>query len=306
MAAGSSATLQLRTTVDEPGQPVNEAEVIAADQFDSDSTPGNNNPAEDDQANVMVTTASADLLLSKSIDNDRPGVGSQVTFTIQVSNEGLDSAENVIIEDQIPAGMTFVASNATSGGYNPSSGRWTISALDANQTESLEIVARVDSFGERTNTAEVIASSQFDPDSTPGNNDPAEDDQDSVTFTPELIDLALSKVVDDPAPNVGDTVRFLIELTNDGPSTATGVQVTDQLPAGLSVAGINASQGVYDPASGRLAGRHGCRRCSSAASNRCLGVQSGAAIQCRRGHCGGPTRHRFDARKWCDRRRRRC
>jgi uncharacterized repeat protein (TIGR01451 family) len=250
LAAESSATLTLRTTVDVPGEPINEAEVMAADQFDSDSTPGNNDPDEDDQTSVGVVTANADLSLMKSIDDDRPGVGSNVTFTVRVANSGEDDARNVVVRDEIPPGMTFVSSNATVGSYNSLTGRWTIPTMVVGKIETLEIVARVDIVGERTNTAEIIESSEFDPDSTPGNNNPDEDDQDSVSFVPELVDLALAKLVDDPEPNVGDVVRYAIVLANSGPSIATEVEVTDQMPEGLTVIGINASQGVFDPATG--------------------------------------------------------
>jgi uncharacterized repeat protein (TIGR01451 family) len=41
----------------------------------------------------------------------------------------------------------------------------------------------------------------------------------------------------------GGTVTYTLSLVNNGPSTATGVKVTDPLPAGLSFASANASQG---------------------------------------------------------------
>ena len=256
LAADSSATLVLRTTVNEPGEIENRVQVLEADQFDSDSTPGNddgidgNGNDEDDQASVTVMTASSDLSLSKSIDDDRPGVGSNVVFTVQVANSGPDDAQNVVVRDQLPPGMSFVSSTATVGSYDSTTSLWTIPTMVVGKIERLEIVARVNIVGERTNTAEIVESSQFDPDSTPGNNNPEEDDQDSVTLIPELVDLALAKLVDNPNPDVGETVRFSILMDNAGPSDATEVEVTDLLPPGLTITGITANQGVYDPASG--------------------------------------------------------
>ena len=63
-------------------------------------------------------------------------------------------------------------------------------------------------------------------------------------------DLALTKTVNNPTPNVGDTITFTVTLTNAGPVTATSVEVSDLLPAGLSFVFANPSQGSYDPASG--------------------------------------------------------
>ena len=249
----ASATVDIVVDVNSPGTWTNRAQVIAADQFDFDSTPGNddgidaNGNDEDDQASVTNTTASSDLSVTKSVSDDHPGLDTEVVYTVVLNNGGPDEALDVQVLDQIPMGLTLVSADATAGTYNASgNGIWQVPSIREGGQETLELTVLVSELGEKVNTAEVIASSQYDPDSTPGNNDPAEDDQDSVSLTPQLVDLALTKVVDDPTPNVGDIVTFELALTNQGPSTATGVVVRDQLPEGLVAAEIVASHGVYD------------------------------------------------------------
>jgi uncharacterized repeat protein (TIGR01451 family) len=253
LAAGRNATLDIITDVALPGTWTNRAQVIASDQYDFDSTPGNddgidgNGNDEDDQAWVTNTTASADLSLTKSVNDDHPGINTEVVYTVVLNNGGPDEALNVQVLDQIPTGMTFVSADATAGTYNASgNGIWRVPTIGENAQETLQLTVLVSELGEKINTAEVIASSQYDPDSTPGNNDPTEDDQASVSLTPQLVDLALTKVVNDPTPNVGDIVTFELALTNQGPSSATGVVVRDQLPDGLVASEIVASHGVYD------------------------------------------------------------
>ncbi len=104
--------------------------------------------------------------------------------------------------------------------------------------QTLLIDARVVSPDPRTNTATISHSDQFDP--VGGNNSA------SATETPQLADLALSKTVDNPMPNVGDTITFTVTLTNKEPDTATHVKVQDVLPAGLSFVSYTASQGTYE------------------------------------------------------------
>jgi uncharacterized repeat protein (TIGR01451 family) len=58
-------------------------------------------------------------------------------------------------------------------------------------------------------------------------------------------DLALAKSVNDPIPNVGDTVTFTVTLTDLGPDAATTVRVTDLLPTGLTFVSVTPSQGTY-------------------------------------------------------------
>ena len=72
----------------------------------------------------------------------------------------------------------------------------------------------------------------------------------SATETPQQADLAIAKTVSDATPNVGDQITFTITLTNAGPDAATGVQVTDLLPAGLTFVSATPSQGTYDHVTG--------------------------------------------------------
>ena len=50
-----------------------------------------------------------------------------------------------------------------------------------------------------------------------------------------FIDLSLTKSADKPTAVEGEDVIFTLTLQNDGPSDATGVQVTDLLPEGLEL-----------------------------------------------------------------------
>ena len=49
------------------------------------------------------------------------------------------------------------------------------------------------------------------------------------------------KTVDDPLVEIGDPMQFTLAVTNNGPSTATGLTVIDLLPGGMVVTGL----GVY-------------------------------------------------------------
>src|SRR5262249_48102082 len=133
------------------------------------------------------------------------------------------------------AGLTLVNATPSQGTFT--GGVWTVGTVSASAVQTLILTAMVVSPSAETNTASISHSDQFDPDTT---NNSA-----SATVTPQQADLALAKKVDDPTPNVGETVAFTVTLTNHGPAAATNVTVADTLPAGLTLVNATPSQGNY-------------------------------------------------------------
>jgi uncharacterized repeat protein (TIGR01451 family) len=213
--------------------------VTASDQLDPDSTPNNNDPNEDDQATVTTPAQLADLSLQKTVDNPTPGVGSTITFTITVQNNGPNTATNVAVQDQLPAGLTLVSATPSQGSYNPVTGVWAVGTLANGATAILTLVATVNAPGVITNIAEVIGVDQPDPDSVPNNNDPAEDDQDDAPINGQPADLMITKSHAGSFA-VGQTGTYTLTVTNIGAGSTTGViTVTDTLPTGLTfVSGV--------------------------------------------------------------------
>ncbi|AMK14572.1 DUF11 domain-containing protein [Methanobrevibacter olleyae] len=71
-----------------------------------------------------------------------------------------------------------------------------------------------------------------------------------VIGAPE-VDLEVNKTVNvTAAVTQGDYVNFTIEVTNNGPKTATNIVVNDKLPNGLAFVSFDASVGTYDEDSG--------------------------------------------------------
>jgi uncharacterized repeat protein (TIGR01451 family) len=229
---GATTSLLITATVNNTGLITNLAQVATANEYDIDSTPGNDVPSEDDQDNAFVSVGpAADLELVKSVNDPMPNVGDTITFTVAVSNSGPNDATGVLVEDVLPAGLGYVTHSG--GAYVNGTGLWTIGGLAVGSSTTLTVQASVDAAGVFTNIAQVNVSDQYDPDSTPDNDDPLEDDQDAAVVDTPQADLELEKSVDNGSPNVTENVIFTIAVTNRGPDNATGVTVEDILPAGL-------------------------------------------------------------------------
>src|SRR5262249_45305340 len=146
---------------------------------------------------------------------------------ITVTNNGPDAAQGVEVTDPLPPGLTFVSDSPSRGTYNPGAGVWSVGTLGPNVSEILTLTVTVDSAVALTNIATITGGNQNDPN--PGNNTA------STTTTPQLADLSVTKSVSNPTPNVGDTITYTVTITNNGPDPATGVRLTDLLPAGLNL-----------------------------------------------------------------------
>jgi len=169
-------------------------------------------------------------------------VGSNVTFTITVTNNGPSDATGVQVTDQLPAGLTFVSATPSQGTYTSGTGVWDIGAVASGTSVTLALTATVTTTGSLTNTARKTAENETDPNLS---NDTA-----SVTITGQAPDLTIAK------SHVGSFVRgssgsYSVTVSNIGAVASSGlVTVSDTLPAGLTpttASGTGWSCGIVAP-----------------------------------------------------------
>ena len=238
----------------------NVAQVTAANETDVDSTPANDDgdQSEDDEDGAMFNVdAVIDLSLTKTASVETTSPGEQVTWTLTLTNDVENAnaaATNVQITDVMPDGLSITNSSASGNGQF-SDGVWSlVDPLEPGAMATLTLTTTVDGniqAGDHTNTAQVTAADQDDVDSTPGNDDgdQSEDDEaaDTVTVEPQ-IDLELTKSVNVNSVDPGDAVNWTIQLTNNADNAnadATGVTVTDVLPAGIALVTSTPSKGSF-------------------------------------------------------------
>ncbi len=251
MAKGATETLLINVTVNPSGNYTNTSQVIASDGYDPDSTPANGVSSEDDQGDITVVPEEViDLSLTKQIDKSPPLVSDNVRFTLTVTNDGPSNATSVQVTDLLPSGYTYV-SDDSGGSYDELTGIWTVGNVASGASQSLSILANVKASGNYVNVAEITGHDQTDIDSTPNNNVLGEDDQDEVIVVPNpIVDVSVTKTVDEFIPEVGMEIVFTVTVTNDGPSDATNVVVTDALASGYQFVNAVASNGTYNASNG--------------------------------------------------------
>ena len=224
---------------------INNTAAASSDIADPDAS--NNNATVATSENAL-----ASLVLTKVVDNLNPNVGSNVVFTITVTNNGPSDATGIDVVDQLPSGYSFVSALPSQGVYDDTTGLWTVGSLSDTSVATLAITALVNATGNFTNIAEITSADQPDPNGiVHGNNTPGEIDQDDVTTTPiSVSNLITTKNVDNATPNTGDIVTYTLTVVNNGPSIATNVSLTDNLPTGTSYVSHIATGGSVNTYSG--------------------------------------------------------
>jgi uncharacterized repeat protein (TIGR01451 family) len=193
----------------------------------------------------LFAQSSADLQVTK----DGPSTlvaGTDVPYTIVLTNLGPDDASTVDLNDPIPPGMTFVSINQP-GGFacsTPAVGSGgTVDCTNATMTAGTSV------------TFNLVV--HLDPSTPPGTfftniatasspDDPNDENNQGVsvgsTAPPPTGDLAVTKVGPDTAAANTD-VTYTINVFNGGPQAASTVTVTDTLPGNMTFVSLTGTTG---------------------------------------------------------------
>jgi VWFA-related protein len=196
----------------------------------------------------------ADLSLTKAVNSPVPNVDDDIIFTITVSNAGPASATGVIVTDQLPSGFTYVT-DSSGGTYIPATGAWSVGTIPVGGNQTLNITATVKNTGNYTNIAEVTAANEPDPNSTPGNGVPNENDFASVAAPPPSINLSINEVqLDCTSPGSTNVTAFVTIIDQNGDPVTTLNQLTFTLTEnqGSPVYDVNFAQQIPLSVAGAL------------------------------------------------------
>ncbi|MBN1286228.1 MAG: DUF11 domain-containing protein [Anaerolineae bacterium] len=237
LASGASATITIVVTVgDEPGNLENTA--VVASTAPTDPNLDNNTATTETE----VVPPSADLSIDKSASPSPVVTGSELTYTINVTNNGPSDANDAMVTDTLPTTVTVGEITPSQGTCSVDEGVVTceLGPLANGATATVTIVVFVtDEPGTiLTNVAVADVTEPEDP-----NEENNTDTEETEVVAPSA-DLAITKTASPEPASIGMPLAYVVTVTNNGPSTATGVTMTDTLPAGLIPDEILITQGT--------------------------------------------------------------
>jgi uncharacterized repeat protein (TIGR01451 family) len=181
----------------------------------------------------------ADLSLNVSAAPEPVGVGSNLVYSISITNQGPNAASGVTVSNRIPAGITFVSAT---GGAMPSSGILLVNlgSLATGAVTNAQVIVQPTAAGKLTNLFQVFAN-EFDPVLT---NNSATVVSTVTNNPPPSVDVALSLTAAPNPVGVGAPLTYSLTVTNNNSTTATGVLVSNTLPPNVTLFSLLPSQGT--------------------------------------------------------------
>jgi uncharacterized repeat protein (TIGR01451 family) len=195
-------------------------------------------PANNQATETISVMAVADMSITKTASPPATAIaGTNVTYTLTITNGGPSTAQNVVVDDVLSSGVQIISVTAAGGPATCNAGvpgdaslptRCSFGTMASGAIRTMTIVVHIlpNFVGPLHNDAHVT-SSTFD--SNTANN--------LATVTTDVSGSADLSIVKSDSPDpvlAGDQLTYTLVVTNSGPSTAADVVVTDTLPAGTS------------------------------------------------------------------------
>ena len=194
---------------------------VSVTSRENDTNKSNNNGSSDNVTSLPVV----DISIGKVVN----------------VNNGPSNATGVNVFDKLDSKLKFDSFASSRAGitYDSNSGIILVGNLDVNETVILTITAKVIEMGEISNAVNVT-SAENDTDKSNNNGS-----SDNLTSLP-IVDLQINKTVSVDAVKIGEEFTYYITVVNNGPSTATNVNVLENLSEYLTLIENTASKGNYD------------------------------------------------------------
>lgn len=204
LAPGQSEKFSVKLKASDPGKYVNKAVASSASGLKAEAT--------------TTTNVRQPVLTIEKKGLKRIYLGRAIRYQITVTNTGDAQAQNIIVKDTVPRGVTDIQMSYN-GDLSGSVITWELGNLAPNASKMVSVTYTPSAIGTISNKATAVATCA---------------DQVSASASTSVIGIPaiLLEVIDlvDPV-EVGTETTYVITATNQGSSTGTNIQIVCELEA---------------------------------------------------------------------------
>ena len=200
---------------------------------------------------------SADLELELDVTRVHYAQYDTLGFCFTLTNNGFATANDVRVYVPLPDGFVYCYDITEDGEYNLYYSTWDVGILEPGQSAKLQVVNLAMSSGNNINYfAQLVNSSAYDHDSTPGNNQTITSIEDDEVSTSIIaienggsgigdfdVDLELDLAADRMEAGPYENVNYTVTITNKGSDYANHVVTNVTIPPGLAYTSHSFSKG---------------------------------------------------------------
>jgi uncharacterized repeat protein (TIGR01451 family) len=160
---GGQVTLTVQVDPDAPPSLV----LTDTVQLSYEDTMGNRYPPVEDTDVDVIPETLADLSIVKSDEPDPVAVGNTLRYTLDIANAGPDDAQNVVVTDTLPAGVTLISVTPSQGQCADTTCNLGTIAVGGQASIVVEVRVNEGTAGPLLNSTRVSSDT---PDPNPSNN----------------------------------------------------------------------------------------------------------------------------------------
>src|SRR4029077_20815027 len=185
-----------------------------------------------DISSATITCRSANVTILKTADAATVNAGDSIGFTVLVANPGAGTATGVTVNDPLPAGSG--SGLAWSIGSQSNAGLCSLNSPTPPQTLSCgpTTLASLATFSVHITATTSAAECTLYANTAGVTTTNDGSDISSATITCHPANVTITKSADAPSVSAGTSIGFNVVVSNTGAGAATGVNLTDNLPAG--------------------------------------------------------------------------
>jgi uncharacterized repeat protein (TIGR01451 family) len=185
------------------------------------------------------TCPGSDVAVGLTDAPDPVFIGSNLVYTITVTNFGPSQATNIFVNQLLPPSVVFASAVASQGSVTHAGGTviGNIGTLPLAGVATINVTV-IPTISTVISSSATVGSEQPDPNT-------ANNTASVVTrVNPPSSDVTVG-LFDSPDPVLlGETLTYTVAVTNNGPSTASGVTISNTLPVSVLVQSATPSQGT--------------------------------------------------------------
>ncbi|HNW87911.1 MAG TPA: hypothetical protein PKJ47_13360, partial [Candidatus Limiplasma sp.] len=188
-----------------------------------------------------IPVKNPNLKITKTTSQSWVRAGEDISYVITVKNDGSGDAKGVKVTEHLPSNATFWGASTATGTYSLITNVWTVGDLAAGQTATLIISLTVND--DVTDGETVVNAVEITEENGETLANPPTDETDTLVKMPVLV---IKKSTSQTQVQAGEDITYIITVTNNGHSEASGVVVTETLPTNATYKSHTASAGVFD------------------------------------------------------------